>query len=104
MALTKCTKPPTDECAEVVYDFQFIEDYVESAPEQQQTALLPTLASGVTATDDSDIPLTVIVPETNERQQRTIGTNEGEMKLLMTKYIPLDHPLSLMVSLHAFRT
>lgn len=67
-ALFKCV---SKDCSEVVYDFEFVEDYVKTLPEQEQTEL-STLVSGEAAA-------------------------ENERGPLMKNYMPLDHPLSLMV-------
>ena len=65
IALFKCV---SKDCSEVAYDFEFIEDYVKTPPEQEQTKL-STADSGETAARGP----------------------------LMKNYMPQDHPLSLMV-------
>ena len=92
IALSRCIKPPSEICSEVVYDFEFIEDYVQPPPDPQPSHYpLSAPVSEETAADNSDF-----VPEIENRRRR------NEFGPLMKKYIPLDHPISLLVFLCTF--
>ena len=95
MVLTKCVEPPTRHSQEVVYDFEFIEDYVQppaeprlelesggraTMPESFQFARLSTPSSGGTASGSS-------------QGHRPRGRN----LIKPSDYNGLEHPLMLMV-------
>ena len=79
LVLTKCVEPPThsDHLGEVVYNFNFIEDYFDppvAGAETELSTLSPTSAAPLESDEEMKKPL--ISPD---------------------DYAPLDHPLSLMV-------
>ena len=99
MVLTKCVKPPTRHSQEVVYDFEFIEDYVVppaelqlelqsgggDTPESFQFARLSTPSSGGTASGSAQ-----------GHGQR--GRDAGRRNLIKpSDYNGLERPLLLMV-------
>ena len=100
MVLTKCVEPPTRHSQEVVYDFEFIEDYVQpsseprlelqsgggaTTPESFQFSRLSTPSSGGTASGSS-------------QGHRPRGRDAGRRNLIKpSDYKGLEHPLMLMV-------
>ena len=104
MVLTKCVEPPTRHSQEVVYDFEFIEDYVRPQPEEQHQQLcepeaqsfqfsrLSTPPSSGTASGGSQSSL-------QRHHQKRRGRQDGGRRNLIdpSDYTGLEHPLTLMV-------
>ena len=84
LVLTKCVEPPThnDRLGEVVYNFDFIEDYFDPPVEERQTG------SG-TGTEFSRLPPTSAAQDERDEEKKPLMSPDD--------YAPLDHPISLMV-------